>query len=1069
MDRVRLETSSLDALTSSSSQVTFSAKHVRVERSASPILNDIPTSGGTKLAFEKSHHNQGTFNDFHGAPAAVGRYHNVIQPTSTLDKPSRFEETLNDSDRTKVPRMGKDLNEGESFLVKGDLRPFPAGSPTLPSSTIIATPTMPIAMSTWRTSHRPRQNSNPDIQDIITGIVKLLNGNVNVHANTSPSRRPISTRINNRGPPRISEAQSVADFEQQQQQQHQLSSTVRPPPPYPFDRPESPVRPFLTGVPLPEQVVPQMQQNYRPPGFISQNRLPWQRPRPRPPITGNGNTRRPIPMLIPTMQTGTGPDESQTTGADPHLDQNTYEVEEEPNEAAQRVGTGRDPPRLDTTSKDESHINVDKLTKENRTISPSVDDGIEPSASGQSVDTLLLEINSMSSIDGSVTETTESVIANATDHLPNLEPSITDATPMHNVTVNGFKSSTPSLDLVSSSFTTITTSANEHKILSSNVLDTYNSKDTKLIKPSLSKPIPSPSGYHPRPGIVLDDPEFKPGGHSRPVRPQRPALQPSQPARPPGYGEIFDITLSAIQGPTGGGSGVQTVNIKPHGGNKYQDDIIVSPSGDEGFVSIDGKRTYINLFGEQTDGPQIQPSTTAPQVQPTQSKPHYGIIETETIKPPPQAAVLAQAPQQSPHRPLYRPRPPPNQNQAPPPRIDTCIVGDDSTCDQTQNERCRTEASVSSCHCRPGYARRNDRDPCRRIVSLSMSLRVDKLNDRRVGWDQRLAQSTSEPYVQLSYEAVRAVDSAMSMTPFSDDFMEAKVNRIYNGDASRGEAGVFVNLTLKLVENAESLRPTLKNDIQRHLLGVIHRRNNNIGNSALYVESPAGSVTNLQDVDECTSADLNDCHAEAVCTNIWGSFRCECQMGYRDPWSDQAQRAGRDCQTCSDTHCNGRGTCSFDKGKEVCACLGNYYGAQCEIDGEVLGVAIGASVAAVIIIVLTLVCLVMWSRRWQREQKQLGSPVFGYMTTAGQQVKSPVMAQAPYQVTLEDRMRWAQIADVMAQANHYAAEPVGTSTRAGSTLFGYPNLQAMSQMGTLSMSGTLPMHSGTLPPVPMPR
>lgn len=41
-------------------------------------------------------------------------------------------------------------------------------------------------------------------------------------------------------------------------------------------------------------------------------------------------------------------------------------------------------------------------------------------------------------------------------------------------------------------------------------------------------------------------------------------------------------------------------------------------------------------------------------------------------------------------------------------------------------------------------------------------------------------------------------------------------------------------------------------------------------------------------------------------------------------------------------------------------CTGNYYGAQCEVDGEVMGVAIGASVGALIIIVLTLVCLVMW-------------------------------------------------------------------------------------------------------------
>jgi len=46
----------------------------------------------------------------------------------------------------------------------------------------------------------------------------------------------------------------------------------------------------------------------------------------------------------------------------------------------------------------------------------------------------------------------------------------------------------------------------------------------------------------------------------------------------------------------------------------------------------------------------------------------------------------------------------------------------------------------------------------------------------------------------------------------------------------------------------------------------------------------------------------------------------------------------------------------------VYSCSSNFYGSQCEVDGEVLGVAVGASVAAVVIIVLTLVCLCMW--RW---------------------------------------------------------------------------------------------------------
>jgi hypothetical protein len=50
----------------------------------------------------------------------------------------------------------------------------------------------------------------------------------------------------------------------------------------------------------------------------------------------------------------------------------------------------------------------------------------------------------------------------------------------------------------------------------------------------------------------------------------------------------------------------------------------------------------------------------------------------------------------------------------------------------------------------------------------------------------------------------------------------------------------------------------------------------------------------------------------------------------------------------------------------------------------------------------------------------MGSPVFGYMATGGSTVKTPAIGSPPYQVSLEDRLRWAQIADVMVQANHYA-------------------------------------------------
>ncbi|XP_035790556.1 uncharacterized protein LOC118465941 isoform X1 [Anopheles albimanus] len=1043
-----------------------------------------------------------------------------------------------------------------------------------------------------------RQNSNPDIQDIITGIVKLLNGNVNVQANPQPTRRHSATRINNRGPPRISEAQPLPNeyegelgvgpqppstrpqaHDQQQQQQQQPSPGSQGP------RPDHPVRPFLTGVPIPEQIVPSMQHTYRP-GFVSQNRPPWQRPKPRPPISPN---RRPIPPYKPyPTNVDYRPDGVEglppppppppsspltiptTNGGDPGnaIDNVTEKVIEDPpyDALAPSGGYSSYPTTTATEGEpdEESAVTTESTlvqqdSKESTSSSTAstpteVQYTIESATSAASVMPApgsydpevvpsVYEINSIEYLPSSgvleatttTTTTTSTPILLATSS--SIEPSSSNSEgDRYEITA------TPTLDSSTASTlrTTVTTTAvpTVSSSPSSSIAPTTTTKlaaNTGATKPSSPPP---DYRFQPRPGLVLDDPDFKPGGaasSSNAIRTQnlppfsnRPEIYTAPPpassipgtnARP-NYGEIFDVTLSAIQGPGGsGGTGSQqTIKINPYynrppAGQPVRPDdgeasIILSASGTEGFVSIDGKRSYIDLFGTATDKKQpAAPSVTpvgGPLVRPTErprpskvpSPLQPGIIGTGYAVPETESPVHASpagggvgAPGQATggHRVgpgglvhSSRPKYPGGAAAAaglPPVRIDTCIVGDDSTCDQAQNERCRTENGVSSCHCRPGYARRKHREPCRRIVSLMLSMRVDKIYERRIHWDPALADRGSEKHQQLSYEAIRAMDSAMSMTPFSDEFLEARVNGIYTINPSSSAAPsagvVFVNYTVNLDENAETLRPALRSDIQRHLLGVIHRRNNNIGNSALYVEAPTGAVSSVQDVDECTSDELNDCDEEAHCTNLFGTFRCECNYGFRDPWADQPQRAGRECLSCPESYCNNRGSCSYDNAnnRQVCKCLGSFYGTQCEIDGEVLGVAVGASVAAVVIIVLTLICLVMWSRKWQREHKNaMGSPVFGYLGNG--QVKTPVMGQAPYQVTLEDRMRWAQIADVMAQANHYAvsyeAEPVGGG-RPASAMYGYPNLQTIGSMNTLSLHGTLPMHTGTLPPVPLPR
>ncbi|CAD1469285.1 unnamed protein product, partial [Heterotrigona itama] len=398
--------------------------------------------------------------------------------------------------------------------------------------------------------------------------------------------------------------------------------------------------------------------------------------------------------------------------------------------------------------------------------------------------------------------------------------------------------------------------------------------------------------YRPRPGIVLDDTLDYTGTQG--LATQRPYAPP----RHPPLGDIFDVTVSAIQGPSGANSG-EGVRVPVNGGNA--DVILTSAVEGQGFVSIDGKRTYMNLF-ENSDRTSTH---VQQQPQPTRTQPP-AIVGTGFAVAQPDPPTATPRPNGSIRRPTFHRRP-----TQPPVRIDTCIVGDTSTCDISQHEACATVQGVSACHCKPGYARLQHSLPCKKIISIVVSIRVDKIYDRKVVWDRGFTDRDSEPYQTLAYEANRAIESAMSMTPFSDEYMGSFINGVYQGDVSQGQGGVFVNATLKLTYEPRTIRSSLAGELQRHLLGVIHRRSNNIGNSALYVDSPPGSISNLQDLDECASSELNDCHSSAVCTNNWGGFTCTCNPGLKDPHKDDANESGRTCISCPSTYCNNRGSCSY--------------------------------------------------------------------------------------------------------------------------------------------------------------
>lgn len=504
-----------------------SMSHIRVERSASPILNDIPSI--SSITFEKLQHLDA--ND-----ETAGRYYNYdISPTKLQSDANEYEKT----DTTELlQREGKSF-DSESFLSKRGPR-LESGSPlTVSNATLMES----IVLANKTGHNNPRQQPNPDIQDIITGIVKLLNGNVNVHANTQTSRRPIPSRINNRGPPRISDAQPIPnDYDLM------ATSSIRPPP-YPFERPDGPVRPFLTGVPIPEQIVPSMQQNYRP-GFVSQNRPPWQRPRPRPPIHDH---RRPYPykphpphqpeyhfeeeIHLTTVEPSDQDDLLENSTAAHPIDNNHYETEEEDNE---NVDNNRDD---ENEQEDEEIINPTEITseifsdstvaKKKEEFTKKKDKNPNKSSEKKPIIPIIQSTSSISSSTSSITiDPTSTIITTKTEFVTTIIESISEIHTVDNNIPSRIDNLHPSSVDFSQDYAQETTPNLEAS--SSSEINSVVHSSTNTIEVTTSTNIntsPAPNtSYHPRPGIVLDDPEFKPGGNrggqiQQPQQRPRPPIQ----------------------------------------------------------------------------------------------------------------------------------------------------------------------------------------------------------------------------------------------------------------------------------------------------------------------------------------------------------------------------------------------------------------------------------------------------------------------------------------------------------------------------------------------------------------
>lgn len=505
------------------------------------------------------------------------------------------------------------------------------------------------------------QNPNADIQDIITGIVKLLNGNViaqnSVQQNPFQSTRRYTTRINNRGPPRISDLPVLLPNidEKYGANVHKTTSFAsgirKPAIPYPFDLPDMRTQILPPPVPMNEQQQHQIKVqhggNKQIHTTITPNRLPpWHGNRTRQPIIGNTNR-----LQIPTRSTLTHPPQTTqdyrmpTKNPNPNPTTTFYtRTTEKMNLSDEYLnnktlfGDNRNetPTQTESIGIGEPFKKLDIFMKPNKTTPFSfIDEETTNTPKTELIVSTTEEQNSTTILPQIIDSANERETFTTKSVLPSTESVIsTSASTYSTHKIHEFlyqeSSTTPTLKEIPSSqkpeITSSTTLIESNENLTTSVQDT----STTSISPSkvskINQQIESTEfkSYYSRPGIVLDDTIDFSRRTNNNANVKAPLLSTSfhqvhgndvniqsTATLSNIYAEIFDVTLSAIQGP-GHNKVVDLIEIENTEKSElrptklHPNDIIVSASDDNSFVSIDGKRTYINLFGETAENDHLR-------------------------------------------------------------------------------------------------------------------------------------------------------------------------------------------------------------------------------------------------------------------------------------------------------------------------------------------------------------------------------------------------------------------------------------------------------------------------------
>ncbi|XP_071494339.1 uncharacterized protein [Diadema antillarum] len=209
---------------------------------------------------------------------------------------------------------------------------------------------------------------------------------------------------------------------------------------------------------------------------------------------------------------------------------------------------------------------------------------------------------------------------------------------------------------------------------------------------------------------------------------------------------------------------------------------------------------------------------------------------------------------------------------------DTCQDECGNACD-FETQLCEENADgMFVCQCRPGRSLNNE-GVCVSAVTFSMALVIVEIDGVEATFITSYTDPSSQEYQDLVTAITNAVTELFRDRIAEGSFLSVNVVGFSEGSVVADIEPVFAGT---FTDDAQALRENVYDQLVNDE-GFV---NDTLSSSAtsLRIRSDEIGDIEVQGVNECLTATLNDCAAEADCTDTdeAGGFTCTCREGYTD-------------------------------------------------------------------------------------------------------------------------------------------------------------------------------------------